>query len=59
VRPVARKNPNPSIPTGDPRHRFGIRNGKQSSEIYAKDPERRFELGLRPIEVDHNAHYEE
>lgn len=37
------------IPTGDARHLTGIRVGKISSEVFARKPERRKELGLPPI----------
>lgn len=37
------------IPTGDVRHVAKIREGKQSSEIYCRNPKRRKELGLPPL----------
>ena len=41
-----------TTPTDDRRHTFKVRYGKVSSEYYAKDPERRKELGLPPKYVE-------
>jgi hypothetical protein len=40
---------NPVIPTGDRRHVAAVREGRQSSEIYCRNAERRKELGLPPL----------
>lgn len=37
------------VPTDDRRHVAKIREGKQSSEIYCRNPKRRQELGLPPL----------
>ena len=44
--------PRVSPPTGNVRHLGKIREGKISGEVFCRDPERRFELGLPSIEVD-------
>ena len=36
-------------PTDDRRHTSKIRNGKISHEVFTKNPERRKELGLPPV----------
>ena len=43
------KLPTQSIPTGNRKHTVAIREGRQSSEIWCRKPERRRELGLPPI----------
>ena len=40
------------VPTGDVRHIHKIRFGKVSGEVFARDPERRKELGFDPIVVE-------
>ena len=44
--------PRVSPPTGNVRHLGKIREGKISGEVFCRDPERRFELGLPSVEVD-------
>lgn len=41
--------PNVSPPTGDIRHIAKIRHGKQSAEVFCRNPKRREELGLPVI----------
>lgn len=48
---IVTPEPRLEIPTHDRRHISWIRDGKQSAEIFCRDPKRREELGLPPILV--------
>lgn len=41
-----------AVPTLDRRHASWIREGRQSSEVYARNPQRRHELGLPIISME-------
>jgi hypothetical protein len=48
----ARQEEKMSVPTLDRRHTSWIRHGRQSAEVFCKNPERRIELGLPVILPD-------